>query len=361
MRAVLVVLAFAVALPTVAACVSAPTRFEDVEWTARGIYWIQDWELLRDDGARLARTFPTSVFHASSDGERVYFRRSVSAPGDGSRDLCDYVPTEDVRWSEEGVVDSWGTPLAVDRANWRAVSARGGNVTLHEMESGATVSGLALPAGVSVRAAEWSRDGSVLLLLTDADARPFDVATLTPLGVTPIGSGARASFSPTPDRFALAWRAPTGGTELRIVRADEGGIRIEARAEDARPLEAVAWSPDGELVAVTFEEAADDARGPRASVVILDGSLRIVGETSYADSLIGRGLAWSPTGDALAFGVGERLVVLPREGDLWGPRVVDADVAPSPTRSDPPRPVPSPSWVPALALAGAALLCRRRG
>jgi hypothetical protein len=226
------------------------------------------------------------------------------------RTLVALEPDGDPRWSlsrPQPIADPRWSPFPGFRVAYRAGDSL-------RVVAGDGTSDTLLARGVEPVAPSWrpgpghvlayvNRDGELLIVNTDTREPLGSIAALP--GVSILGWA--------PDATALVQAAPT---EVRIteLRPRKLKAKLAAAAAHAVPLPSgaiarvVAFSPDGENLALLLRLPARGERPPRSEVVLTD---RLGSDPRRLFSAPGRlgDLAWSPDGS--------RLLVTWRDADQW--------------------------------------------
>lgn len=164
------------------------------------------------------------------------------------------------------------------------------------------------PEGASLRNPAWSPDGGWLVFESDVqsfrdlyrlDLQQLDQGAASALRLTDNPEG---NFEPAvaPDGQSIAFvSSRDGNAELYSMTADGGAPQrlTDSRGDDSQPV----WSPDGRFIA--FTSGRDLARGHDAYLLELETNIvtPLVRDGSRKQPAMVRDLAFSPTGDRIAF------------------------------------------------------------
>jgi dipeptidyl aminopeptidase/acylaminoacyl peptidase len=208
-----------------------------------------------------------------------------------------------VAWSPDGRLLATASNDGSVRV-WEAGGGRELRALRHEPPKG---------EDVSVYSAAWSPDGKTLAAGNgDHTVSLWDAESAREARVLKVGGGGPSplfSLAYSPDGRLLA--AADGGTKVRLWDLATGAERVfEEPAEEgvAKMTQAVAWSPDGRVLAAGGARVDQRRRGFSGRIVLWDAAAGRALRAAEAHAQSAAAVAFSPDGRVLASG-GEEAVL----------------------------------------------------
>jgi Tol biopolymer transport system component len=192
--------------------------------------------------------------------------------------------------------------------------------------------------------AVWSPDGTQIAFFSDREGGAFAGYVVPAAGgevrrITPPEVPGVADLTWSPDGTTIAFSSTEGlDSSVWTVGADGTGARkVSPDAGSAQP----AWSPDGDLLAITAQPLGEDSAG----IYLLDpatGEAEVLADTDFRDAFP----VWAPDGEGVYFtsevpnddadgGAADDLYLVPLEGGepeavIADPISVESELTPTP-------------------------------
>ena len=285
----------------------------DEENTEDGIPVHLSW---RPDGDQLAVSTPHAWFLLDRTDWSIVMRQGFDArrgqdiawSPDGQRIAVADAETLHV-WdlSTQEIVQTFrGHSRRVSSIAWspdgqKLISTDGRDVKIWDLSSNSLPD--VISTGARVRSLTWSPDGQTLVTLDASEGSTsfWDASTGNRIRTEPAMAEGVLVWSP--DRRVVAVVAPGVGEDVLVLNASDGKVHSVYRPDPEDDVKVVAWSHDGASLALQM----NDVPQTRMAIWNVDRESLISNWSQNGpDVKLARVLAWSPTGELVAVtGLGE--------------------------------------------------------